>query len=1100
MSDTSRFFSSPENSSVKAEAEEPTPKLHDTLPSSPQLDFNKSNGLFVPDENESDSADDIDQKYILFESQIQAIIPDICPVAMYNLYTKHNAEEDAVIAAVNEYFEQDAFKPEQVVSAKPKTHKVNTLNKAGGNIACQLVNKSTSRSSQSTQRLDKENIKEKPMPRGVQWRRFIGSLQVSGWATRPTVSPVPYGTRLTVSKSIDDQNAIKRRKFALSSYVKLIQDYNNPSKRKEIGRLPEEIASILYNLIDHSICDFDVTMVLCDGRLQTGDTFIVQLDCFLTSRIFDKYEGRNAEEELKLLRNHRNFDNGAQVTPDEQYIKDRQVAMLRLFNKLNFQVVHAAVEPEDEIIDLESDDLDEQLRSSGSYKPSPPPSDEMNLNQLKEFYRITQTEKVLETLPETETNDNFKLDLRPYQKQGLTWMLRSERELENDAQSSQMNPLWKEFRWPKDRSWAVMRKESLRPRFEGDGIFYGNLYSGEFSLEKPVLKNMCKGGILADEMGLGKTVSTLALLHNAPFDRDYDRDKSFHDRYAYGTTLIILPTSLLAQWQDEFQKANNDSSSLLLYYGDDTDINIRSLLCSKNPPMCVLTTYGTVQHEFARYANVKDITKGLFSVKFFRLVLDEGHNIRNRMAKTTKACYALQSSRKWLLTGTPIINRLDDLYSLIKFLELEPWANISYWNTFITIPFAKKDYKQALDVVQSILAPILLRRTKNMKKNGKPLVELPSKEVVLERIKFSPRERRLYDWFLARAEHSVSDGIRRGDILKKYTQILVHILRLRQICCHSDLVRSGGDEMDEDISSKSVTPLDIPKELLEAPETFPSNEMNLAVQKIRTMNPDVSNLECSICISQPIPFDEISFTECGHSFCLNCILEHCNYQEMKGNKLLLCPNCKTEISSSKLLQPKRQVKANEGGSYSLQQFDDSLRSAKLNALLSHLRMIKETCPNEKIVVFSQFSTFLDIMETEISKEQGITVFKFDGRLSFEKRKKVLEQFKKPSDALSVLLLSLKAGGVGLNLTEASRVFMCDPWWSPSVEDQAIDRVHRIGQENSVKVVRFIMEGSIEEKMLKIQERKRTIGEAVEAEEEERRRRRVEEIQTLFEST
>ena len=86
--------------------------------------------------------------------------------------------------------------------------------------------------------------------------------------------------------------------------------------------------------------------------------------------------------------------------------------------------------------------------------------------------------------------------------------------------------------------------------------------------------------------------------------------------------------------------------------------------------------------------------------------------------------------------------------------------------------------------------------------------------------------------------------------------------------------------------------------------------------------------------------------------------------------------------------------------------------------------------------------------------------------------------------IAILLLSLRAGGVGLNLTTASRAFMMDPWWSPSVEDQAIDRIHRIGQNETVKVVRFIMENSIETKMLKIQDLKKQIGEAVAAEEEE----------------
>lgn len=77
---------------------------------------------------------------------------------------------------------------------------------------------------------------------------------------------------------------------------------------------------------------------------------------------------------------------------------------------------------------------------------------------------------------------------------------------------------------------------------------------------------------------------------------------------------------------------------------------------------------------------------------------------------------------------------------------------------------------------------------------------------------------------------------------------------------------------------------------------------------------------------------------------------------------------------------------------------------------------------------------------------------------------MLEDFKVKDYAVQkVLLLSLKAGGVGLNLTCASYAFMMDPWWSPSMEDQAIDRIHRIGQTNSVKVIRFVIDGSIEEK-------------------------------------
>lgn len=1127
MEDESRFFgdTSAENSVVKEEPLDPiehhmeflrqksnsNPAEYITPPESEthsthiaedgDLSINSNQRLFVANDDDSDEEGVEDDGYMIFESQLQAIIEGISPTEVQALYEKFKNEENPVIPAVNHYYDGVVFETEQPKPSAPKSQPT---------ISTQPTITSAIRPrSQSQLPVRKKRAivpsQQKELNPAIKWRRFIGSLQVVGWATRPTVKPIPYGTQLTIVKYTANPTIKKKRVGSSTvSYIKLVQDYNEPTKAKEIGRVPEDIASILFPLVDQDICDFDTTVVLCDGRLSTGDSFIVQLDCYLTSKIFEKWKNAASyEDEMKQMRQKQSsFSNAVYETEAEKQERQRQVGLFKLFKKLDYQVRVGDDEEENGVIDLEDDEQIENMTQSQSNEQNP--TDELNLNQLKEFYRITQKQETLSSLPETETKDNFKFELRPYQKQGLTWMLRGERELINDTEGEQMNPLWKEFKWPKDRSWAVMRNENLRAIYDTK-CFYANLYSGEFSLEKPILKTLCRGGILADEMGLGKTVSTLALIHNAPFDKDYDGSAALKERYAYKTTLIVLPTSLLSQWNDEFLKANNTNSSVMVYYGLESCTDLRAQLCGPNPPMVALTTYGTIQHEWSKLVSMSNdnnheiLQLGLFSVKFFRVVLDEGHNIRNRTTKTTKACYDLQCSRKWLLTGTPIVNRLDDLYSLIKFLELEPWSNISYWKTFVTTPFENKHYKQALDVVQSILDPILLRRTKNMKKDGKALVELPPKEVVIERIKFSPKEHNLYNWFLARASSSVKDSIAKGDLLKKYTTILVHILRLRQICCHMDLINGGNDEMDEDLSSKQLSSVEIPEELLRKSDTFTINDLNMSKSNIYEMFKTLDDLECSICTTQPIPVDQLAFTECGHPFCVSCILEHCDYQEMKGNDVL-CPNCRHEISSAKLIKVKNEPSILSNSTYTLTKFDNSLRSSKLNALLSHLRIIRDTTANEKVVVFSQFSTFLDIMERELSLESGMTVFKFDGRLSMNNRTNILKEFKEPRSGVTVLLLSLKAGGVGLNLTHASRAFMCDPWWSPSIEDQAIDRIHRIGQENNVKVVRFIMEGSIEEKMLKIQERKRTIGEAVEAEEEERRKRRVEEIEMLFEAT
>jgi DNA repair protein RAD5 len=145
-------------------------------------------------------------------------------------------------------------------------------------------------------------------------------------------------------------------------------------------------------------------------------------------------------------------------------------------------------------------------------------------------------------------------------------------------------------------------------------------------------------------------------------------------------------------------------------------------------------------------------------------------------------------------------------------------------------------------------------------------------------------------------------------------------------------------------------------------------------------------------------------------------------------------------------------------------------SAKTAALLTHLKAQRRTSPHAKSVVFSQFTSFLDLIQPALTRDH-IPFLRFDGKMSQKARASVIAEFNS-SPKPYVLLLSLRAGGVGLNLTCAERVFMMDPWWSFAVEAQAIDRVHRMGQEKEVKVTRFVVEKSIEEKMLRIQERKK----------------------------
>lgn len=1050
--------------------------------------------------------------YELFASQLLSVIgEDASTRAVKHLYNKYFNGPNYIQLASNEYFNGIVYDEEEQV--QPKSEE-------------QDDKKEEIR--QLMERMKAEANTENELREQNSWKRYCGSLNIEAWATRPYLRPLKYNQELELKRLIP--NKIKKSSFVAAKFgdSAVIRLYTSPEDgSREIGRVPEDVTRILSPLIDLGLANFETSVIMdTRGRLLIGDPFYVQIRCYLNNNTFADHAmliGSESSQDTKKSAKPATFS-FAQESDAEAALRLKQKSISRLFEKLQLLPITKSPGKVDseEVIDLDG--------------PGPEvshPTEELNLDQLKEFYMANQQSDYLENLPEATTPPakNFKLELRPYQKHGLSWMLAREKELdvleylstsEGESFSTQkkqairnqdtgvMNPLWSTFKWPKDEENQDHEQE----------FFYANLYNGELSKEKPLIQNVLKGGVLADEMGLGKTISTLSLVHSVPYETDNSAPHPKH--YASKSTLVVVPMSLLSQWKSEFERSNNNANhKCFVYYGETAQADLSHTLCNRvnNIPIVVLTTYGTVQNEWTRINKTRDENGklpriGLYSVEFLRIVLDEGHTIRNRNTKTAKSIHELELRRRWVLTGTPVVNRLDDIFSVVKFLRLDPWSNFSYWKTFVTLPFEQKKFNQTLDVVKSILEPIFLRRTKNMKqKNGQPLVDLPEKEVVIEELEFSKREQLFYDFFKSRAYQSFKEGMKSGDLLKKYTQILTHILRLRQVCCHSDLVASS-TELD-DSWQEELENFEKPTETEKFPTETKMKEVLYSLYK--RVHPEDS--ECSICTQSPIAIGEMVVTECGHQYCFHCLNEHIDYQT-KNEKHVLCPECRAEISRYRLFKvrnretSKKEVRfhtnENVDDPYSqydfqLYYYDPDKNSTKIDALLSHLRLLKEQCPGEQIVVFSQFSSYLDIIENELKSigngnDDDFVVLKFDGRLNIIEREKILKKFsgeRSPDGKITVLLLSLKAGGVGLNLTCANRAFMMDPWWSPSIEDQAIDRIHRIGQAQNVRVVRFIVKDSIETKMLRIQERKRMMGEAVEVEEEERRKQRIEEIKLLF---
>lgn len=146
------------------------------------------------------------------------------------------------------------------------------------------------------------------------------------------------------------------------------------------------------------------------------------------------------------------------------------------------------------------------------------------------------------------------------------------------------------------------------------------------------------------------------------------------------------------------------------------------------------------------------------------------------------------------------------------------------------------------------------------------------------------------------------------------------------------------------------------------------------------------------------------------------------------------------------------------------------RSSKLRALHGHIQKVIEK--GDKCIVYSQWTTMLNLIEKDLEVHQ-LEYCRLDGSMSQKKRAKVLSEFRANAD-LHIFLISLKAGGVGLNLISANHVFLVDPWWNPAVEDQAINRVHRIGQNKPVHVTRLICRETIEQRVLELNEKKKLL--------------------------
>ncbi|WP_348822692.1 DEAD/DEAH box helicase [Flavobacterium aestuarii] len=438
------------------------------------------------------------------------------------------------------------------------------------------------------------------------------------------------------------------------------------------------------------------------------------------------------------------------------------------------------------------------------------------------------------------------------------------------------------------------------------------------------------GACLADDMGLGKTLQTLTTLVAVQEQLDFERAENVQlDLFGneipmpkeYLKALIVLPSSLVFNWYTEARKFTPHFRRVQ-YIGND-----RKILSKK------LEKYDLI---FTSYAIVSRDISILEKYNFRYLILDESQYIKNKNSKIFKAINQIKASSKISLSGTPIENSLDDLWSQMQFINPNILGSYAFFAENYKLPIEKKQDENCLLELKNLITPFILRRTKEQ-----VLKDLPELSEQIFYCEMEPDQEKLYEEEKSKARNFL---LKTEGPSKDKISIINTLMRLRQLSNHPKMIDS-----------------------------------------------------------------------------------------------------KSEMDSGKYI-----------------------------AVTRYLETLVQS--NQKTIVFSSFVSNLNFYKNWC-KENKIDFCELTGETALADREYQVSRFQNQEKPL-LFFISLKAGGVGLNITKASYVIFLDPWWNPFSEKQGIGRAHRIGQMNKVNVVRFIAKNTVEEKIIRLQESKKLLSDSL----------------------
>ncbi len=447
------------------------------------------------------------------------------------------------------------------------------------------------------------------------------------------------------------------------------------------------------------------------------------------------------------------------------------------------------------------------------------------------------------------------------------------------------------------------------------------------------------GACLADDMGLGKTIQIIALLliekQNAKMKNLNQKQKKpkiekLDSGFYRGTTLIICPLSVATNWAKEIVRFA-PSLKTLVHHGPDRLIGNKFLNRIQKYDV-VITTYGLIRRD-------QDL---FIKIAWDNLILDESQNIKNPTSIQTQAIKKLIANHRIALSGTPIENRLSELWSLEDFLNPGFLDKRTVFHKMFALPIEKYNNQDQRNRLKKLIEPIILRR---MKSDKNIIKDLPEKIEANIFCNLKAEQATLYEAVVKEMVEKISDseGIQRKGL------ILSSIMKLKQICNH------------------------------------------------------------------PAQF----------------------------------------------LKDRSQIKGR------------SLKLERTKEMLEEIILSKE-----KALIFTQFKEMGLIIQKYLQNELQTEIPFLYGATTKVQRENMIHAFQQPNSEIQIMILSLKAGGVGINLTNANHVFHFDRWWNPAVENQASDRAYRIGQTKNVNVYKFITMGTIEEKINEIIEKKQKLAESI----------------------